>query len=53
MYTRTVLAVLAVVLPAAALTATPAALAEERTCRGALGATTVVDLVVSQGRPAP
>ena len=49
MYTRTGLAVLAVVLAAAALTAAPAALAEERTCRGAMGATTVVDLVVPQG----
>jgi hypothetical protein len=49
MYTRTGLAVLAAVLAAAALTAAPAALAEERTCRGAMGATTVVDLVVPQG----
>lgn len=49
MYKRTGLTVLAVVLSAAALTAAPAALAEERTCRGAMGATTVVDLVVPQG----
>lgn len=49
MYTRTGLAVLAVVLAAAALTAAPAALAEERTCRGAMGAATVVDLLVPQG----
>jgi hypothetical protein len=48
MYTRTGLAVLAVVLGAAALTVSPA-LAEERSCRGTMGATTVVDLVVPQG----
>jgi hypothetical protein len=47
MYARMGLAVLAVVLAGAALTATPA-LAEERRCRGAMGATTVVDLVVPQ-----
>jgi hypothetical protein len=49
MYTRTGLAALAVVLAAVALTAAPAAFAEERTCRGTMGATTVVDLVVPQG----
>jgi hypothetical protein len=48
MYTRTGLAVLAVVLGAAALMVSPA-LAEERTCRGTMGATTVVDLIVPQG----
>jgi hypothetical protein len=49
MYRRTGLAALAAVVAAAASTATPAALAEERVCRGAIGATTVVDLVVPQG----
>jgi hypothetical protein len=48
MYTRTGLAVLVVALAAAAVTATPA-FAEERTCRGTIGAKTVDNLRVPQG----
>jgi hypothetical protein len=48
MYTRVAITALAVALAAAALTATPA-LAEERKCRGTIGAKTVDNLRVPQG----
>jgi hypothetical protein len=48
MYTRAAITALAVALAAAALTATPA-FAEERKCRGTIGAKTVDNLRVPQG----
>jgi hypothetical protein len=48
MHTRIGLLIVLIALAAAALTAAPA-LAEERTCRGTIGATTVDNLRVPQG----